>query len=121
MALNFYEKMTKKNVNEYKRKYQIFKHHAWAGLGFLAVLFAIRFILPEITLIFSPIIFILIVYILVALIFTYKYRSELTSINEINVVTTDEKSKNQIIKTNKDQLKIEKKKAKAEVKRQKKS
>ena len=121
MVLNFYEKMKKKNVNEYKRKYQIFKHHAWAGLGFLAILFATRIFFPDFTLIFSPIIFILIVYILVALIFTYKYRSGLTTIDEINVVTTDEKSKNQIIKTNKDQIKIEKKKAKAEVKRQKKS
>ena len=34
--------MTQKNLNEYKRKYDVVKHHAWAGSVLLAVLVAIR-------------------------------------------------------------------------------
>ena len=34
--------MTQKNLNEYKRKYDVNKHHAWAGSVLLAVLVAIR-------------------------------------------------------------------------------
>ena len=39
----FYEIfITQKNLSEYKRKYDVTKHHAWAGSVLLTVLVAIR-------------------------------------------------------------------------------
>ena len=120
MVLNFYEKMNNKDLSTYKRKYQIFKHHAWAGLGFLAVLFAIRVVFPLSTQILSPIIFVLIVYIVVALIFTYKYRAGLSAKEE--VLSPSKELEKEKIKADveKSRLKVEKKKTKAEAKAKKK-
>ncbi len=121
MVLNFFENMEKKDVKIKKRKYHIFKHHAWAGLGFLAVLFAIRVIFPLSDDLLSPIIFILVIYVLVALIFTYKYSSELTSQQPIEKTTLDSKKDKNNKKIIEKQVKIEKKRTKAEVKRKKKA
>jgi hypothetical protein len=115
--------MNKKDLTEYKKKYHAFRHHAWAGLGFLSVVVAIRLILFEQAEMLTPIIVILAIYILVALIFTYRYRAGLTA--EVNVVRDEssidlekEKLKSKI---EKERLKIEKKKAKAKLKTEKKN
>ena len=70
--------MKGKDLSEYKRKYHNFRHHAWAGLGFLSVVLAIRLLFLEQTEILTPIVVILAIYILVALLFTYIYREGLS-------------------------------------------
>lgn len=113
--------MDKEDLSEYKRKYDMYRHHAWAGLGFLSVLLAIRIILPELSELVQPILFVLIVYIMIALILTYKYRRGLTA--KPDRPPTSEKIEKQKIQAEveKERLKIEKKKAKAEAKARKKS
>lgn len=119
MVLNSYEIMNNKDLDTQKRKYHIFKHHAWAGLGFLAVLFALRFIHPLSTVILSPIIFILIIYIVISLILTYKYRSGLYAQSEkVSIYVENENEVSKKYKSNRS--KIEKKKVKAELKAKKK-
>lgn len=120
MELNSFKIMNNKDLNLQKRKYHIFKHHAWAGLGFLAVLFALRFIFPLSTTILQPIIFILIIYILIALFLTYKYRSELSVQPDSLTTSIDSKKQKSNKKNEKYQFKIEKKRAKAEIKSKKK-
>ena len=66
--------MKERNLAEYKKKYHIFRHHAWAGLGFLSVVLAFRLIFLEQAQILTPVIVILAIYIIIALIFTYRYR-----------------------------------------------
>ncbi|UCD14630.1 MAG: hypothetical protein JSW60_04205 [Thermoplasmatales archaeon] len=111
--------MSRKELSKYKRKYQAFRHHAWAGLGFLSVLLAIRVIFPEPSKMLTPIIFVLIIYVFVALIFTYKYRAGLYAKEEI-VQPPVEKEKIRA-DVEKKHIKLEKKKAKAEAKARKKS
>ena len=125
--------MTKRDLAEYKRKYQAYKHHAWAGLGFLSVFLAVRLILgvsaPDAPDILDPIIFLIILYIIIALLFTYRYRSGLSAKEEAvhtkevaNVQPSDEIEKEKIqAEVEKELLKLEKKKAKAEAKKAKKS
>ena len=116
--------MRKNNLAEYKKKYQNFRHHAWAGLGFLSVTLAIRVIFPEIDdRIMIPIILLLIIYILIALIFTYKYRSGLASKEEIIKLSPSVTIEKEKIKTEvgKECLKLEKKKAKSKAKVRKKA
>ena len=113
--------MTKKDLSGYKRKYQAFRHHAWAGLGFLSVLLAIRLILPESPEILPPIIFVLVVYVVIALLFTYRYRAGLSVKQEV-VHPSEELEKEKICaEVEKERLKVEKKKAKAESKKAKKT
>jgi hypothetical protein len=115
--------MTKKNLSEYKRKYNAFRHHAWAGLGFLSVTLAIRLIFLESTVILTPIIVILALYIFIALLLTYRYRSglsveETVEKKEPSIDLEKEKYKSGV---EKDRLKVEKKKVKADAKSMKKS
>jgi hypothetical protein len=114
--------MNKKDLAEYKKKYHAFRHHAWAGLGFLSVVVAIRLILFEQAALLTPIIVILAIYILVALIFTYRYRAGLSvDPTVINVETSVDLEKAKLkSEVEKEKLKIEKKKAKAEAKKVKK-
>ena len=114
--------MTKKNLAEYKRKYNAFRHHAWAGLGFLAVFSVITVLLPEHTQILTPFIFILIIYIIIALLFTYRYRAGLTAKEEtVQAPLSVEIEKERInAEVEKERLKLEKKKAKSEAKKEKK-
>ena len=114
--------MTKKDLSEYKRKYNTFRHHAWAGLGFLSVVLAIRLIFIESTVILTPIIVILALYILVALIFTYRYRSGLGAEETVIKEGPSIEIKKKILKSDieKESMKVEKKKAKAELKVKKK-
>lgn len=115
--------MTKKDLGEYKRKYDVFRHHAWAGLGFLAVFSVIVALLPEHTQILTPFIFILIIYIVIALLFTYRYRLGLSAMEEVVHVQPSVELEKEKLRAGvkKEQLKVEKKNAKDEVKVKKKS
>jgi len=112
--------MTQKNLSEYKRKYDVAKHHAWAGSVLLAVLVAIRgfFEISNIKMndrIIIVIGMILVFYILIGILLTYKYRSGLLveqKIVEVNIKKND---------IERQKLKIEKKKAKADAKKTKKN
>ena len=114
--------MEKKDLSTYKRKYQAFRHHAWAGLGFLSVALAVRIIFPDSAYILTPIIFVLLIYISVALILTYKYRTGLSSEEKIVQVSPSVEIEKERLKSEveKQRLKTEKKKAKAEAKKAKK-
>lgn len=109
----------KKDLMEYKRKYNSFRHHAWAGLGFLSVVMAFRLLFHESADILNIVIFLLIIYIIVSLLFTYRYRAGLSA-EEKTVTKIIEQSKDDI-DLEKERLKIEKKKAKVEAKTKKKS
>jgi len=116
--------MKDKDLTEYKNKYNVFRHHAWAGLGFLSVVLAFRLIFLEQAQILTPVIVILAIYIIIALIFTYRYRIGLTSEEKIVKVESlsDEIEKEKIrAEVEKEQLKVEKKKTKTEIKKEKKS
>ncbi len=112
--------MGKKDFTEYKRKYQAFRHHAWAGLGFLSVLLAMRIIFPEISELLQPILVVLIAYVVISLLFTYKYYRGLSATQES--IPHSEEVEKEIIHADveKERLKLEKKKAKAEGKAKKK-
>ena len=64
--------MTPKDLVGYKKKYHSFRHHAWAGLGFLSVILAFRLIFLDQAQILTPVVVILAIYIFIALIFTYR-------------------------------------------------
>jgi len=115
--------MTKKDLAGYKRKYHAFRHHAWAGLGFLSVVLAIRLIFFKQADFLTPIIIILAIYIIIALIFTYRYRSGLSAEETVVKVEPSVEVEKEKLKTEveKERLKIEKKKAKSEAKKAKKA
>ena len=107
--------MTEKNLVKYKRKYDIFRHHAWAGLGFLSILLAIRIIEPSLAHYLVPIIVFVIAYVIISLIFTYVYRKGLSIKQDLAQTksTSVELEKAKIdAEIEKQRLKIEKKKAK---------
>ncbi|RLI65317.1 MAG: hypothetical protein DRO67_02825 [Candidatus Asgardarchaeum californiense] len=120
--------MIKENLSEYKKKYALWRHHAWAGSILLSVLLALRIIIGE-EYIHNEIVFvvgiILVFYVLISLFFTYKYREGLRAEKEENVIhvksSSDEVEKARInAEVEKERLKLEKKKVKAEAKRAKK-
>ena len=111
--------MNGKKTVEYKRKYDIARHHAWAGSVILAIVLAIRIFLETTDIKINDWIIVIIgiivvIYTLSAVILTYRYRSGLTSEQKIIEIHTFSNN------TEKEQLKIEKKKAKAKVKAEKK-
>ena len=114
--------MKEKDLIEYKKRYHTFRHHAWAGLGFLSVVLAFRLIFYEDAQLLTPIIIVLAVYIIVALVFTYRYRSGLTYEEKVVKVESSESKKDNIererinAELEKKRLKLEKKKVKAELK-----
>ena len=112
--------MEKKDFTEYKRKYQAFRHHAWAGLGFLSVLLAISVIAPWLLVFLSPILVVLIAYVVISLLFTYKYYRGFSATEES--IPHSEEVEKEIIHADveKERLKLEKKKTKAKVKAKKK-
>jgi hypothetical protein len=121
--------MNEKRLAEYKRKYDISRHHAWAGSVILAIVLAIRIFLETTNIMINDWIIIIIggivvIYTLSAVIFTYKYRSGLSSEQKIiEIHTNSENIDKEILKSKleKERLKIEKKKAKSEAKKVKKS
>jgi hypothetical protein len=116
--------MNNEKLYLYKKKYSIYRHHAWAGGILLSVLFAINFLIPSIPdIIFFPLVFVLVCYILISLFFTYKYREGLATeekVVEVQVLKESEKDRVNA-EIEKERLKLEKKKAKAEAKAKKKS
>ena len=116
--------MNIKKERDKNKTYAIAKHHAWAGSVLLAVLLAIRVFSDISENKISNLVFIIpglliVLYILIALILTYKYRKELLAQNTTH--SSSEKRNTKEIETRlKTQLKIEKKKEKAELKRNKK-
>jgi len=112
--------MAKKDMSDYKKKYDAYRHHAWAGSVLLAVLVALRGFLElsDVKIDDNIIIVIglgLVIYVLIAVFFTYKYRSGLLTDSK-NIVEVQVKSS----ELEKERLKIEKKKAKTEAKKAKK-
>ncbi len=110
-----------KDLSEYKRKYDISRHHAWAGSVLLAVIVATRGFLELTNIkindwIIVAIGLILIFYVLISVFLTYKYRAGLSSVSK-NVVEVKVNSND----FEKERLKLEKKKAKAEAKKAKKN
>jgi hypothetical protein len=101
-----------------RRKYELSRHHAWAGTAFLSVLLAARLLFPVPDEIVLPFASLLIIYILTALFFTYKYRKGLSA--EMPVVSKDAEKKRLGEEVEKKRLKLEKKKIKAELKAKKK-
>lgn len=122
--------MNESKKTDFKRKYAMAKHHAWAGSVLLAILGAVRWFVtgsdyPQKDLIFIIIGILLIMYILIALVFTYRFRSGLSEEqNQIQqqIITAQPSSNNDstTVLSPKELAKIEKKKAKAESKRLKK-
>jgi len=96
-----------------RKKYEWYRHHAWAGLGLLSVFLAIRYFIFISNLISLPILFALIFYILISLAYTYKYSTALSE-------ETTEQSERMEAEIEKARLKLEKKRLKAEVKARKK-
>jgi len=114
--------MNSKDLSEYKRKYNAFRHHAWAGLGFLSVLLVIRIIVPSLSELIHPILAVIVIYVVVSLLFTYYYRAGLTEENIKQIQLSDEIEKERMkVEVNKKRLNVEKKKAKAEAKKAKKT
>ena len=119
--------MKEKDLVEYKKRYHTFRHHAWAVLGFLSVVLAFRLIFYENADLLNPIIIVLAIYIIVALIFTYRYSSGLKEVGGVVKVESPESAKYDIEKERinaeleKKRLNLEKKRIKAEVKKEKKS
>jgi len=106
--------MNEKVLSENKRKYNIARHHSWAGTVILSVVLAIRILIPDIpNIILYSVVSVLVVYILCSLFFTYKYRSGLSLQEKIASVDAS-------VEVEKERLKFEKKRNKTEAKLMKK-
>lgn len=123
--------MNKKNISEYKRKYDVSRHHAWAGSVLLALLIATRTFLEISNFKVNDTIvvligIVLIIYTLISVFLTYTYRSGLNSeqkkiVEVYHHDSADDLEKKRIdADIEKERLKLEKKKAKAEAKKAKK-
>lgn len=117
----------KNQLSEYKKKYHAVRHHAWAGSVLLAILLAVRLFLETASINIDDRIIIgigalLVLYTLMAVVLTYKYRSGLSAQEKVvHVHQSDDLEKEKIrADVEKERLKLEKKKAKAEAKAQKK-
>lgn len=110
-----------KKLREYKRKYEIYRHHAWAGLGLLTVFLATRYLYPNLpSLFFFPVLTGLIVYILIGLLGTYRYRKGLSAREDESPGSQGSFSTILEEKKEKNKAKIEKKRLKTTVKKLKK-
>ena len=109
-----------KDLQEYKKKYHMFRHHAWAGSVLLALLLALKTLdlLDFSDLIVASIGGVLIAYTLTAVFFTYRYSSGLKSENETKIIKDSDDVEKEKIRADleKEKLKVEKKKAKAAAK-----
>jgi len=112
----------KEKLREYRRKYEIYRHHAWAGLGLLTVFLATRYFYPHLpSWFFFPILMGLLVYILIGLLGTYRYRTGLSSQEDSAKVIPGSPPGSFEEKKEKTRVKMEKKRLKAEVKKIKKN
>jgi hypothetical protein len=93
-------------------KYRWYKHHAWAGLAILSIVVVIRsiFIIPN--WIFVSIVLLLILYVTVALVGTYRYSKSILRQSGNRILVNDGMEKAR--------LKLEKKRVKALYKAEKK-
>lgn len=99
------------------KKYEIYRHHAWAGLGLLSVFLAIRYFIFIPWIVSLIIVSILSIYILASIALTYKYYRY---VGEAKAKTAEEKEMEKIRKKEiKAALKMEKKRLKAEIKKNK--
>jgi len=123
--------MSKEKLSEYRKKYDLYRHHAWAGSIFLSVILALRIFLEIMGVkevpdyIFLPVGLIVMCYMFVSVLLTYKYREGLDAEEAKQVIeiktSSDEVEKEKIkAKLEKKRLKLEKKKAKTEMKKAKK-
>ena len=117
------------DLSDKRKKYAISKHHAWAGSILLAIILAIRIFFEtsknnEYNQIILIIGFFIIIYMIISLIFTYKYRSGLSlddkSIN-LSISSNNVENSKMKEKSDKNISKIEKKKAKERLKELKKT
>ena len=110
------------DLTEYKRRYDVYRHHAWAGTAFLSVLLALRYIIPGFPhYLFIPLSTLLILYIVVSLLYTFKYRHGLFA-GQLPVRGPEElEEAKRRTKVEKERGKAEKKRAKAEAKARKKA
>jgi hypothetical protein len=115
------EEMEQRRVLRDKKRYDIFRHHAWAGTALLSVLLALHYMIPQFPYyLFIVLCTVLIVYILVSLLYTFKYRQGLSA-GEIPQGGPEElEEAKQEAKIEKRRLKADKKKAKAGEKERKK-
>ena len=74
--------MDRQNTERCRRNYDLCRHHAWGGLGFLSLLLALRYIFPPLpAMIMFPLVILLVAYIMCWLILTYRFRSELKAVS----------------------------------------
>lgn len=108
--------MTQKKITK-KQSYDLARHHAWAGGILLSILLALRLLIPQIpqTLI-TILALLLITYIAISVLLTYRYKNALTQ----NEPTTANTTKDNDYELEKQRLKIQKKQAKNNYKLQKK-
>lgn len=116
--------MNKEKLFEYRKKYEIYRHHAWAGSIFLSVILALRIFLeimgfkdiPDY--IFLPIGLIIICYMIISVMLTYRYQKGLKAAETKQVIEI--KTSSDEVEKEKIKAKLEKKKAKLEAKKLKK-
>jgi len=114
--------MNKRNNSiDYKRRYELVRHHAWAGLGFLSVLLAIRIVYPGISELLQPLIIVVIIYIVISLLFTFRYYKGLADSKTKIVSSDDIQNVKNHFDIEKESLKLEKKRIKSAAKAEKKS
>ena len=97
--------MNKKDLSDLKQRYDVARHHAWAGSVMLAVLVAVRSFLElskididdRIIIIIGMV---LVFYILFSVFFTYKYRSGL-SVEQKRVVEVKIDSQDSVLEKEK--------------------
>ena len=107
------------NISPQRRRYPLAKHHAWGGLALLSLVSAFRFLFPEIPdFIVFPLIGALFLYVLVWLGLTYRYRRDLSE-RALSAPVDERGGEKSTKKAAKNRLKLEKKKAKAELKQNK--
>jgi len=101
---------------ECRKRYELFRHHAWAGLGILSVFLALQYFISLPLWISATVVCVLSAYILISLMGTYRYRKGLLT-QEMPAPSSVESEK---IAVEKARLKLEKKRIKAEAKLKKK-
>ncbi len=107
--------------SEYRRKYELSRHHAWAGTALLSVLLALRYVISRLPqYVFIPLAMVFIVYILIALVFTYRYRTGLSTRQARGHRVEPEHEDRLQEEVVRERLKLDKKKAKTEAKKLKK-
>jgi len=111
-----------RGLTEHKRMYDISRHHAWAGTAFLSVLPALRYMIPQFPhYLFIPLCTLLILYILISLLYTFKYRQGFFAGQMPHRGPEELEEAEHEAKIEKERVKAEKKKAKAEAKARKKA